>query len=406
MTDLDNIRHFCETRDNTANHILNDILIPYVAERENYLRKLKKMLAPYRHVTKEMPEDWEDMIMTQFVTHRTFRENGLIHRYINHSEIKLLEDKKQQTLREMKEQPWFFRFSYITDNPATSFYRMYDIFRDEEFLLYSHGIREVLEKEDHIQLFFNLYSYNGMCWRSFGPVSYFQSFNRDDILFYATEIDDREPHLIAENINEIIETNPIPFMMLYSGARYPATYHGDMRLARHYSEYELPVETEQLRDQCDIATVEDVSKITLPDWEAFPHFAKAYYDHLDEVLYIEAMTLPGFATMADLFHDYGYPTAPIPELRVNMGMLTTASHILKREIQFGPWEHLFSTEEDETGGGQKGVPEEINAFLEELMPLLNSGEEPDIDALAARYGIDPENAREVVHDLLQKMGRG
>ena len=86
-------------------------------------------------------------------------------------------------------------------------------------------------------------------------------------------------------------------------------------------------------------------------------------------------------------------------------MLTTASRILKRDIQFSPWEHLFSKEE-ETGNPEQNIPEEINAFLEELIPLLNSGEEPNIDALAGPYGLDPENAREVVNDLLQKMGRG
>lgn len=45
----------------------------------------------------------------------------------------------------------------------------------------------------------------------------------------------------------------------------------------------------------------------------------------------------------------------------------------------------------------KGLPLEIkiNHFLSEFIPYINSGNMPDLKNLAAKHGIDPDEAREI-----------
>jgi len=95
---------------------------------------------------------------------------------------------------------------------------MEDVFSDQEFLLYSPGVTKTLEDQSII-LWFNLISFNGACWQSFGPIGTYKSFEPDDIFFFATELNPEiadEQELLAN-----LEENPIPYMMLLSGGNYP-----------------------------------------------------------------------------------------------------------------------------------------------------------------------------------------
>jgi hypothetical protein len=57
---------------------------------------------------------------------------------------------------------------------------------------------------------FNLIGFNSGCWQSFGPVTGFQCFDADDILFYATELSDVIES--ASDLLENLEVNPVPYM--------------------------------------------------------------------------------------------------------------------------------------------------------------------------------------------------
>jgi hypothetical protein len=95
---------------------------------------------------------------------------------------------------------------------------MEDVFTGELFLLFSKSVGKILAGHP-VLLWFNLVGFNGQYWETFGPVAHFQSFDADDIFFYATELD--KSVTSETTLLDYLEKNPIPFMMLMTGADVP-----------------------------------------------------------------------------------------------------------------------------------------------------------------------------------------
>ena len=110
----------------------------------------------------------------------------------------------------------------IRDNPAENFYTMHDVFTGESFLLYSKGVTQIL-KEKPVILWLNLVGFNGQCWQSFGPIYAYQSFDPDDIFFFATELNTAIES--EEDLLKDVERNPVPNMMLFIHLQLPLTAH-------------------------------------------------------------------------------------------------------------------------------------------------------------------------------------
>jgi hypothetical protein len=45
----------------------------------------------------------------------------------------------------------------------------------------------------------------------------------------------------------------------------------------------------------------------------------------------------------------------------------------------------------------------LNQFMALALPYINSGKEPDVDALAIKAGIDPETARDLFMSAMNKI---
>ncbi|MBZ5857538.1 hypothetical protein [Flavihumibacter profundi] len=158
------------------------------------------------------------MAKSQFIAHRIFREDGLIHGYLKHTAVKNLPPEQYMFLQEQSESPWMFRFCSIVSRPAPDFFLMEDVFREEEFLLFSPSLTQTLA-EQPVLLCFLLTGFNGDCWQSFGPFVSFSGFDPDDIFFFATE---QNPEIYdEEGLIRGIEENPVPYMLLITGSTYP-----------------------------------------------------------------------------------------------------------------------------------------------------------------------------------------
>lgn len=62
-----------------------------------------------------------------------------------------------------------------------------DVFTNEKYLLYSPAVKLTLQERNPL-LWFNLISFNGECWQTYGFIAAYNSFTTDDIFFYATEV--------------------------------------------------------------------------------------------------------------------------------------------------------------------------------------------------------------------------
>lgn len=177
---------------------------------------------------------------------------------------------------------------------------MWDVFREEEFMLFSPTIAD-LNASGNAMLWLNLIGYNGSCWQSYGPIGAYQSFDKDDVLFFATE---HNPDIEEGwDVCADIEKNPLPYMMLLSGAAYPRTYHKEDETIYNLAEYDLfDLDTARLKQSFTSEYDSGVYRFTDNKFGEYPHFAQLYFDERMKIALFTAMTDRGFHELIRSFH--------------------------------------------------------------------------------------------------------
>lgn len=404
MIDYKAIQDHCRKTTETGMAVLDDFLIYYAADREKLGREMDNRLAPYRHVIRNLDPSWINYFKAQYIAHRLFKKDGLIQQYMNHSAVKDLSEEERAYLKQQSAQPWRFSFSVITGRPAEDFYEMQDVFTSERFLLYSTGVTQIVS-EHPVALWFNLIAFNGRCWQSYGPIGHYQSFGPDDIRYYASELNPREWFEEDAEILENVGKNPFPYMMLINGATLPVMVHKDDRIEHHFAEYDDDAFTfTDLETSFRIEYNDGLYRLSLNKWSDHPHFAIAYYDEKEELLLVCAMTARGFEALIKKLNQCGYELDPDPDFQVNVSMLTTAQTILKKKHISLQYSALFETPTSPEPEQPEAL-DKLNEFLSLALPDINNGRQPDIEALVKRTGVDPDLARQIVQNVLDKLGR-
>jgi len=397
MTDFKKIRLICEENSNISSRVIDEFLMYYAAGQNNLEQEMIQRFAAYKHIYGKFPNELKNRLKAQYIVHRIFRKGGYIKSYLNHSALKNLPYKDRSYLESQAEHPWRFSFSIIKNIPAENFYMMEDVFSNEDFLLYSPGITKTLDSQSVI-LWFNLISYNGSCYQSFGPIGAYNSFERDDIFFFATELntDITETEELITNL----EFNPIPYMMLFSGANAPLIYNKEDQLVNVMAEYDLAtIDTRNLTRSFKTEYNKGVYRLSLKNWNEPPHFSQAYFDENRKIILLTSMTDRGFKALSEGLNEYGFDFSADPFQRVNLSMLSTSADILKRKIGLNEYENMFSKE---TSQPEKENLDKLNQLLKLVLPDINAGREPDLESLAAKAGVDIDTAREVIEQIRDK----
>ncbi len=398
MKTYEAIRTICEENNRISQAVIDEFLIYYAANRDKLERDMNQRFAAYSHVTRKLKKEWVNLLKSQYIVHKIFRKEGLIKKYLNHTALKQLGRKGMSYLEQQATQPWRFSFSVIANQPAKDFFIMDEVFTGEQYTLFSPGITKILKEQSAI-LWFNLIGYNGECWQSFGPIGAYKSFEPDDIFFFATELKSEiedEAGILAN-----VENNPIPYMMLLSGANYPVTMHKDDQFIQAISEYDLDaINTKDLRKSFKTEYNDGVYRFILKDWGDHPHFANAYFDEGEKVIVLSAMTDRGFRALVGGLNEYGHNFSDEPFIRVNLSMLMTAKDILKKEILLNEYADMFEKEPSEQ---EKEAVENLNDFMSLVLPDINAGRQPDIEAMAKKAGVDIQTARDLVKTVMGKI---
>lgn len=397
MEDFEKIKSICVQDNEISREVIDDFLIYYVAARYNMEREMNRIFALYSHVTREFQEEWVAMLKAQYIAHKIFKHGGLIRKLLNHRAMQDLSEEEKRFLQKQTRYPWRFSFSEIIDIPAEEFFVMRDVFSEEKFLLYSPGTKKIL-KEHGISLWFNLIAYNGACWVTYGPIAHYSSFDADDIYFFATE---HNPYIeFDEEVMEDVERNPVPYMMLLSGARYPVFVHKKDIIVHNLSEFDLDdLDGKTLSDGFKREYNQGVYWLKLKRWGNHPHFSQAYYDEKNKIILLHAMTDRGYHALVRGLNKYGYDFPEFPSIRVKPSMIETAEFILKKKITLNEYEELFSVETNEE---DKEIIDKLNVLLKLALPAINAGESPDIEALAKKTGVDVETARDLIEQAIKK----
>lgn len=380
--------------------VIDDFLIYYSASQDKLDRKAKKRLARYRHVSKDLPESWSNMAITQYIGHEIFKKDGLINRYVNHSGLDHLLDEEMEFLEFQAENPWRYSFAEVAGHPANDFFEMDDVFTGESYLLYSPGLKKTLISQK-ITMCFNLISYNGKCWETYGPIAAYRGFEPSDIRYFATQVNQGYWFENDRELVEYVESNPVPFMHLIAGALIPRTFHVDDQIVQVTAEYQDDsFDSDLFRDLFKIEYSNEVFKLTQEEWYQFPHFAAAYYDEKEELLFLYSMTDRGFRYLVKQFNSCGYNLSFEPDFRVNTGMVELTNDLLKKEINLNPYDRFFSNELEEEDSGNM---ESINTMLSAMVPLLNAGEQPDLEMMSITYGLPIETVQALYDQLRSRL---
>jgi len=398
MTDYEEIKKICERTSRITSTVIDDFILHYAAAKDNLAREFDQRVATYKHITRQLEASWVNMLKSQYIVHRVFKADGLLRKYLNHVEIKRRPLDEQEFLTAQLAQPWRFSFSRIIENPAPDFYQMKDVFSGESFLLYSRSTTQTLENQTPA-LWFNLIAFNGTCWQTFGPVSSYQSFDEDDIFFFATEVNfDIEDE---DMLRQDVERNPVPYMLLLTGSRFPVTFNKKDELLILSSDHDLEsLDTEALKENFRVEYNSGVYRLSLKRWDAMPHFAVAYYDEEEAVLMLTSMTERGFDALTQKLNVYNLGLPTESQIRIHPTMLVTAERIFNRKLELNPYEKLFITE------SSPEVNEEIekmNLFLQLALPAINAGKKPDVAALAKQAGVDVALAEQLVANTMEKV---
>ena len=399
-TSYQEIKQICLQNQQLTKRLIDEFLLYYAADRFKLYREMNKAFARYRHFTKDAPESWINTMKGQYIAHRIFMEDGLINRFINHRALAHLDEEEMAFLRRNQANPWRFSFSEIIDNPAPDFFEIEDVFTGENLLLYSPSTSEILQDRDPL-LWFNLLSYNGSCYESYGVINPFQSFEPEDILFYASQLNPDQWIENPSKLMELVSKDPVPYMLLLLKSELPLVFQGDDQFVQNTGEFlDDSFESSVLKDAFTIEYAHDVYRLSLKDWSEFPHFSVAYYDESEQLLFLSATTDRGYDALVDALNDCGYNLPYNPDFRVNTAMMNTVQEILRKDINLNPYEDLFKKMDTK----ESGEVDNLNNMLAEILPDLNAGLKPDAKKLAQQFNVNEENARELIDELWKKYG--
>jgi len=388
MLQFDQIKEHCEKNKILSKKVIDEFIIHYAANKAKLVPELEAGIKKYKNAAKEIKTEYLNFLSSEYIAHRVFRADGLIHKFLNHSALQYLPKEQMEYLRFQSENPWRFSFAEIVSNPADSFFKMEDVMTCEDYLLYSPGLQDTLKKHQ-TRLWFNLIAFNGQCWQTFGLIIPFTAFSTDDIFFFATELN---PKIMDEEmLIEEVEKNPFPFFMLVCGAALPIMASRGHETLLCQSTDSIPgLPTERLKNSFDVAWNNNVYRLSLKKLAEIPHFAQAYYNEDTRELLRTSMTAYGFKmlTMALLKNGIDLPTEA--DVSISPAMLNTTEKILNRKIQLNPYESYFSLKEEESE-----TLKNFNAFLSLALPFYNAGIEFDINELAKTAGIDPVMAADL-----------
>jgi hypothetical protein len=268
-------------------------------------------------------------------------------------------------------------------------------------LQHSPGVSDLISKQG-VSLWLNLIGYNGQCWQSFGPINAYKAFTSDDILFFSDKLYPQERILTREEIIEKIEKNPVPYMMLVSGAEYPVVFHGDEQIFQITAEYNIDsFNAKGLDKDFKVEYSNEIYRLSLKGWDFHPHFCSAYYDEKKKILLLYSMTDRGFNELVSCLNRIGYDFTIDPDIRVTTAMMTTAEKILRKKIRLNEYDSLFSKE---TSKEEKEELSKLNKFMKLVLPYINTGQPLDVKYLAQEAGLDEETAKDILKQVMKKFG--
>jgi hypothetical protein len=375
-------------------------LYPLVDEKEKVSRALALKLRQYRVGLQGMPEALLNYLPATHITHELFKKNGLLTKYLKHPIISNANNREKDFIQTALSHPFEFSLAMVKKTENGDFFKMFDYFKDEEYILYSPGVGKTLRDYAQNPLFLFLRTFNGECYQTFGMISYFKGFVPEDFIYFAS-LRNKQIKTLAQ-VQKHLEANPVPYYFLSQFAEYPLTFDRKTKELMLFCRRDFKVkdfETAKLSKAFQQETKNQVVKLTHKTWSDYPHLGEVYYEGKKGNLIVSTYTLKAYLKLCALLPGI---EAGTPEYTATSGMLIAAEKVLGQNKAKLPCQKLFT---QEATPGSKEELQKLNLFLDQLMPAFNKGEELNLEALADEYGIDRKNAKDIFNELKKMQER-
>jgi hypothetical protein len=269
--------------------------------------------------------------------------------------------------------------------------------------------------------------FNGVCWQSSGMIFAFNALHEDDFYFFATELnsDVASDEMVADEL----DTNPVPFMMLYGFSRTPELIQaGSVGRICYSMEEEVILNLNQLEQDFRICTFQEYVDLKLLTHEGFPHYARAIYHKPTQVLDLHSWTFEAWVALVTALHQSGVHVEEQPLVVISPVMQIATERILQRKLDFLKLPKMLDEQEDKgklieltnhppavtqqmdelilEGDGEEAADEEqMMRFLNLAIPYINEGSGIPVEELAQKAGISYGIAKGMADMLQRKFGR-
>lgn len=78
MENFEEIKLICKENSRITSKVVDEFLIYYAAQRNNLEVTMDREFARYRHITADFPNEWVNLLKSQYIAHRIFRGKGFI----------------------------------------------------------------------------------------------------------------------------------------------------------------------------------------------------------------------------------------------------------------------------------------------------------------------------------------
>lgn len=408
IKDVEQLRKICLLNSEISADLIDTKLMYYADEKEKLGKQIIQKLKKYEHITCEWPKSYVNFIISQLIVHRIFKENGLIHKYMNHAFVKALPREHQIFLKVQQDTPWRYTFSSIISTPHPDFYEMEDVFTEQKYLLYSPSIGKTL-KENNPTMWLLLIGFNGHCWQSFGLNIPLINVDPDDVFYFSTELN---PLVEDEyDIIEDLDVNPLPYIMMLDLGVAPKIVHKKHQLSYWISQnlfVTKKFDTAILKNNFFTSWNNNVYQLKLKRYNSFPHYAIAYYDEATHTICRSAFTELGFTKLTNALNQSGFDVSDEADVHLSFAMHDLLESVLKKEIIMNPYESLFEMDDetDEDSIDESSQVDALTKFMDIAFSNYNNNLPVDVEKIATEVGADSkiaqtiwENFQKTIHDI-------
>jgi hypothetical protein len=390
--DFKKLQEICDNITEISANAFDDFLMYYVSDREGFDVKMDSILKAFKHITREIDQSYVGYFKAEFVTIKIFGTNGLLKKYLNQAAVKSLPAKEYDFLECQLTKPWKYAFTIIKTNYKNDFYLMFDIFREEDYLVYSPGISDALAEKE-VDIWFNILTFNGHCWQTHGLIVDLKNFTADDLYFYATELNPK-----IDSVEEFlldIEKNPFPYRLLAVFNELKIIKVDSVEIKYHISnDFVQDLPNDGIEKHFVKQWNKGVYKFTLKESNNLPVQPEFFYNEKTGNLLRFSLTQEGFQRLNTILSIYGYDLEDEADIQVSLSLPDIIQAIINKKISLNPYENLFIKKNELK-------PFELihymltNKLIDKLNPYAEKGEEPDLEAIMKEL--------EISEDLFMKL---